>query len=139
MRYDLGHHSELTVRRFEELGADSLTSLLHESGTLRAGAVRAVEIEPIGVGAGFLGQVARLRLTYDGRDEAAPPTLVGKLPTVDPGGREICRIFKLYEREIRFYRDVAHEVPLRTPKSMPRSWLCQPTTTSCCWRTFPDC
>jgi len=46
----------------------------------------------------------------------APPTLVGKLPTVDPGGREICRIFKLYEREIRFYRDVTHEVPLRTPK-----------------------
>ena len=46
----------------------------------------------------------------------APPTLVGKLPTVDPGGREICRIFKLYEREIRFYRDVAREAPLRVPK-----------------------
>src|SRR5215831_5891973 len=95
----------LAVRRFDDLETDSLTSILHASGTLRTGAVRSVEIEPIGLGVGFLGQVARLHLTYNGGDDAAPTTLVGKLPTVDPGGREICRIFKLYEREIRFYRE----------------------------------
>src|SRR6266699_3847818 len=73
-------------------------------------------IEPIGVGVGFLGQVARLRLTYDRPDEGAPVTLVGKLPTLDPGGREICRLFRFYEREIHFYRQLTPRIPVRVPR-----------------------
>lgn len=105
-----------TPRQFADIEPAWLTSLLREAGSLRAGAVTAIEIEPIGVGVGFLGQVARLRLSYDRPDEAAPATLVGKLPTLDPGGREICRLFRFYEREIRFYRELTPRVPVRVPR-----------------------
>jgi len=105
-----------TPRQFADIEPAWLTSLLREAGSLRAGAVTAIGIEPIGVGVGFLGQVARLRLTYDRPDEAAPATLVGKLPTLDPGGREICRLFRFYEREIHFYRELTPRIPVRVPR-----------------------
>ena len=103
-------------RRFADITPASLTSLLRDTGALRDGAVTGIAIEPIGVGAGFLGQVARLHLTYGQPVETAPPTLVGKLPTLDPGGREICRLFRFYEREIRFYRELTPRVPVRVPR-----------------------
>ena len=117
-----------TPRQFADIEPAWLTSLLREAGSLRAGAVTAVGIEPIGVGVGFLGQVARLRLTYDRPDEAAPVTLVGKLPTLDPGGREICRLFRFYEREIHFYRELTPRIPVRDATRV--SWTSLPTITS---------
>jgi hypothetical protein len=103
-------------RQFADITPAGLTALLREAGVLRAGAVTAFAIEPVGVGAGFLGQVARLRPTYDRADDAAPLTLIGKVPTLDPGGREVCRLFKFYEREIRFYRELTQRVPVRVPR-----------------------
>jgi hypothetical protein len=40
----------------------------------------------------------------------------GKLPTLDPGGREICRLFRFYEREIHFYRELTPRIPVRVPR-----------------------
>lgn len=104
-----------SLRRFEDLTPAGLTALLRDAGALREGAVTALAIEPIGAGAGFLGQIARLHPRYEPA-ESGPPTLIGKLPTIDPGGREICRLFKFYEREIRFYRELTHRVPVRVPR-----------------------
>jgi hypothetical protein len=42
--------------------------------------------------------------------------MIAKMPTLDPGGREVCRIFQFYEREIRFYDDIARDVALRVPR-----------------------
>jgi hypothetical protein len=105
-----------SVRRFEDLTPAGLTALLRDAGALPAGAVTALAIEPIGAGTGFLGQIARLHPRYESAAESGPPTLIGKLPTVDPGGREICRLFKFYEREIRFYRELTGRVPVRVPR-----------------------
>ena len=106
----------LIPRRFEDITPAWLTSMFRESGVLGVAAVRSIAVEPIGVGVGFLGQLARLRLTYDRLEDGAPPTLIAKLPTLDPGGRQICQLFRFYEREIRFYRDLARDVPLRVPR-----------------------
>jgi hypothetical protein len=106
----------LIPRRFEDITPAWLTSMFRESGLLSAADVRSIAVEPIGVGVGFLGQLARLRVTYDRLENGAPPTIVAKLPTLDPGGRQICQLFRFYEREIRFYRDLAHEMPIRVPR-----------------------
>lgn len=103
-----------TPRRFEDVTPAWLTARLRESGVLEAGAVTGITVEPIGVGVGFLGQLARLRLSYAGPD-AGPATMIGKLPTLEPGGRGICQLFQFYEREINFYRELAGRLPLRVP------------------------
>ena len=105
-----------TPRRFEELTPAWLTTLLRESGALGDARITDIAVEPIGIGVGFLGQLSRLRLRYDQETPDLPRTLIGKLPTLDPGGRQICQIFKFYEREIRFYRELAPRVSVRVPR-----------------------
>lgn len=109
----------MTVERpcqFADITPSWLTSVLRDSGALRAASVTAMAIEPIGLGVGFLGQLARLRLTYDRPEPGAPATLVGKFPTLDPGGRQVCQMFGFYEREVRFYRELARRIPVRVPR-----------------------
>ena len=99
----------------EGLGAEWLTAALRASGSLPAGSVASVEADVIGAGIGFIGTVARLRLTYDGA-AAAPPTLIAKIPSEDPGSRMVGVAFGLYEREVNFYKDMAHACGIPSPK-----------------------
>ena len=103
-------------RQFSEITPSWLTSVLRDGGAVRAARVAAIAIEPIGLGVGFLGQLARLRLTYDVHETGVPASLIGKFPTLDPGGRQICRMFQFYEREVRFYRELASRLPIRVPR-----------------------
>ena len=103
-------------RQFADITPAWLTSVLREAGSLHAASVTRIAVEPIGVGVGFLGQLARLRLTYDRPEAGAPASVIGKFPTLDPGGRQICQMFRFYEREVRFYRELAPHVPVRVAR-----------------------
>jgi aminoglycoside/choline kinase family phosphotransferase len=72
--------------------------------------------EPIAAGVGFLGKLARLTPRYAGAAAGAPRSLIAKLPTLDPGTRQLARLFRFYEREVRFYREVSSRVGVRVPK-----------------------
>jgi hypothetical protein len=100
-------------RTIEELTPEFLTGALLEGGVLSSGSVAGVEASSIGAGAGLFGQLARLRVSYDGG--TGPATIIAKLPTTNPGNREIGNLFQFYEREIRFYDDLAAKLPLRVP------------------------
>jgi hypothetical protein len=67
--------------------------------------VTSVEREVIGVGAGFIGQLARVHLGYDGA--IGPASVIVKLPTLDPASRELANGYRFYERESSFYRHLA--------------------------------
>ncbi|MBI2723953.1 MAG: phosphotransferase [Chloroflexi bacterium] len=85
-----------------------LTAALQEAGVLPpSGRVASFEWERVGEGAGFMGIIARVRLTYDGDSGDAPATVIAKFPTPEPGARAIGEAYGLYEREARFYRDLA--------------------------------
>ena len=103
-------------RTADAITAPWLTAALREHGVLSDTSVTVVAAEPLGVGTGFLGQLARLRLTYDRPDATAPPTMVAKLPSLDPGGRQVSELFQFYDREVRFYRQLAGRMPLRVPR-----------------------
>ena len=103
-------------RQVTEITPSWLTAVLRDGGAIGAASITDVAIEPIGRGVGFLGQLARLRLTYDKPETGAPASLIGKFPTLDPGGRQICQMFQFYEREVRFYRELAPRVPIRVPR-----------------------
>src|SRR5687767_7332624 len=78
--------------------------------------VRAIETEPIGVGVGLLGDLLRVTPTYDGAPPDAPATVVVKLPCHAPANKAIGMAFQFYERELRFYEEVAPTARIRVPR-----------------------
>ena len=78
--------------------------------------VAELEHEPIGVGVGIVGQLARLSLRYEGHAAGAPGTVVLKIPSQYPENRAVGDHFHFYEREGRFYREIGDKLSLRTPR-----------------------
>jgi aminoglycoside/choline kinase family phosphotransferase len=67
--------------------------------------------EIIGTGEGFMGQLARVHVTGSG----LPERVIVKMPTSDPGGRMIGEMMRVWEREHRFYTEVAPSLPQLMP------------------------
>ena len=68
--------------------------------------------EPIGT-----GQVGdSVRFTLDFADDSGPATLAGKFAAADPTSRGTAAMLGLYAKEVRFYRDLAPQLPVRTPR-----------------------
>lgn len=78
--------------------------------------VTSIETEPIGVGVGLLGDLLRVTPTYRGAPGAAPASVVVKLPSHAPANKAIGMAFQFYEREVRFYDDVAPTARVKVPK-----------------------
>jgi aminoglycoside/choline kinase family phosphotransferase len=109
--------SKLTIPgRPEELTADWLTRALRSSGTLTSAEVIKFESEPIAEGVGLMGQLACVKPHYDRPEAAAPRSLIAKFPAEAEENRDVANHFRFYEREIRFYEEIADEIDLRTPR-----------------------
>jgi Phosphotransferase enzyme family len=80
----------------------------------RLAGARVVDVRLEPVGTGQVADTVRLHLTYD-RPAGGPPTLVAKVPCADATSRAASRATRTYEIEASFYRDLAHELPVRTP------------------------
>ena len=99
-----------------ELTGEWLTQALRETGTISHAAVESFDSETIGQGVGLIGELARVSLRYDRPEAGAPSSLIAKFPASAPENREVGLHFRFYEREIRFYEEIAHRVELRTPR-----------------------
>ncbi len=69
----------------------------------------------IGVGEGFMGQLARVSITYAEDNIAAPRSLIAKFAATRSDTREMAREQNLYRREIAFYRDIGQSAGIRVP------------------------
>ena len=92
-----------------------LTRALQKNGRLGNGRVSSVNRRIISEGVGFNGDVAILELEYEGGENAPPASMVIKLPTTSKN-RIVGQTMGLYEKEIRFYRDLADSLDIRTPE-----------------------
>lgn len=99
----------------EALTADWLTEALRSTQTIQAACVTDVRLEPIGDVEGFMGELTRLILTYDRPEKHAPKSLIAKFPTNDLKLRAALAVNRLYEREVRFYQNVASQIKMRIP------------------------
>ncbi|MBT4160004.1 MAG: DUF1679 domain-containing protein [Gammaproteobacteria bacterium] len=63
----------------------------------------------IGVGEGFMGQLARVGLEYDGDKGDAPASLIAKFASTSEATRDQAASQNLYQRELGFYRDIGKE------------------------------
>lgn len=88
-----------------------LTEALRAAGHLD-GKVTDVMVTPVGTGQ--MCDSWRLALTFEGETDA-PSTIVAKLPANDPTSRATALALRSYENEVRFYQQLAPELPMRTP------------------------
>ena len=89
-----------------------LTAALDAGGHLGDARVVAADVTPVGTGQ--MCDSVRVSLGYDGVT-GAPPTLVAKLPAADPTSRATALSLRSYEKEVRFYQQIAPGLPVRTP------------------------
>lgn len=98
--------------RIEDLTPEWLTTTLREGGHLAAaGAVTSTKREVLGEGEGFMGDIARLRLAYEGGE--GPASVVAKMPRLE--NRAFGELVGVYERESCFYEELAGDVPVALP------------------------
>jgi Protein of unknown function (DUF1679)/Ecdysteroid kinase-like family len=100
----------------DEITPKWLTAVLHEAGVLDQARVTSIQSAPIGR-LGFFGQIPRLRISYDKLEPGAPGSLVAKFSATNPEARAMAHSMGFYEREIGFYRELAANCPVRTPRS----------------------
>jgi aminoglycoside/choline kinase family phosphotransferase len=96
----------------ESLTTGWLTDALRAAGVLSAESVTDVVQTPVGTGQ--MCDSLRLALQYD-RTTEAPPTMVAKLPAADETSRATALSLRSYENEVRFYQQLAPDLPIRTP------------------------
>ncbi|MEE8345734.1 MAG: hypothetical protein V3S20_00155, partial [Dehalococcoidia bacterium] len=89
------------------------TEVLRYAGVLGDAVVTQVERQRIGTGQ--IGQNVAFSLTYDRPAPDAPVSVVGKFPAPEPQGRAAAKTFRLYEREVGFYQEIAATVDIRMP------------------------
>lgn len=99
----------------DELTPGWLTNVLRASAGLNT-TVTALQVDPLGPGEGLVGSLYRVTPTYDRSDDAAPTSLIAKLPARVGPIRDLAARFRMYRREALFYRDLAPQVALPTPR-----------------------
>lgn len=105
-----------TPLTIEDITPEWLTWVLTREEHLSDAAVVGFEARPIGVGIGFLSSIAQISLQYDRQESAGPESVVVKLGPSSPALRNISDEVHAFEREVRFYREVAPLAPIRLPR-----------------------
>ncbi len=72
------------------------------------------------VGDGLVGM--NLRLSLSARSPEVPATVIAKLPSPDPTSRATGIALRNYEREVKFYAEIAPTVDIRVPRCFHGDW-----------------
>ena len=99
-----------------ELTHEWLTEALCAGTQLGPVRVSAAEVELTGRGTGLLCQLARVTVAYEPGTPAGPRTLVAKLAAEDADIRGMVGLFRFYEREVRFYEELASALSIAVPR-----------------------
>jgi hypothetical protein len=89
-----------------------LDAALRAGGHLTDGAVVAATPQPLGTGQ--MSDAFRVELAYD-PPGAGPPTVIAKLAAADATSRGTALALRAYEREVRFYQELAPTLDVRAP------------------------
>jgi hypothetical protein len=101
-----------------EVTSKWLTAVLRAAEVLPgSGArVKTLETQPVDEDRQVTGQIVRVNLTYDPAETNGPRSLVAKFSSPEPQTRALFHSMGFYEREVRFYQQIAPRVQLRTPR-----------------------
>ncbi|MEZ5246538.1 MAG: phosphotransferase [Acidimicrobiales bacterium] len=102
-----------------DLRADRIGPALVESGAA-TGHVIDARVDTVDDGAGFLGTIARVHLTWGDGD--GPASIIAKLPTAIAANREIVDRFGYDRREAGVYRDLRPWEHAAAPRALAQGW-----------------
>lgn len=102
---------------FEEITAEWLTGALRERGRLPRGSVQTVAVTRFGEGVGLMGQTARMTVTFSSDVVGLPTSYVVKIAATAEANRAMGVHYRIYEKEVRFYRELANSVPVTTAEA----------------------
>ncbi len=110
-----------TIPTVNELTTTWFTELLRSSGDIDdATSVASAEISRFGSDESMMSALYRASLAYDG-PTSGPASLIVKLASDSPEQRFVAKMTKFYEREIRFYNEIAAKMTV----AVPRCYLAQ--------------
>ncbi|HIG42531.1 MAG: oxidoreductase family protein [bacterium] len=110
---------ELTVGWLNQALMPYFSEKYRAEDSIKVTPVTAFSSEIIGVGEGFMGQLARLTLDYAGSTETdgaegvghhLPESIIAKFAATNSATRDMAKDQGLYQREIGFYRDIGNDV-----------------------------
>ncbi len=88
----------------KDLTPEWLTTKLTSTGVLSEGvSINSLAWERIGEG--YVGTTVRIELSYEGDEGNAPPSIAAKFWGAHEATRALAKEYRLYEREIAFYKD----------------------------------
>ncbi|MHA1914799.1 MAG: phosphotransferase [Promethearchaeota archaeon] len=102
-------------KRTKRITAEWLNEVLHNTNYLEDINIESISREPWGAGEGFVSDMARLTVTYDKESKDLPKTMIVKMPTTFRTALAVALEYNLYEKEIRFYTEIAPKSPIRVP------------------------
>lgn len=105
-----------TPSTIEDITPAWLTHVLAQAGHIHSSKVIGIKTRTLGAGIGFLSTVEHVSLEYDRPEPTGPATLVVKLELSSGALRKVGEDVHAFEREVRFYRDVAPLAPIRLPR-----------------------
>ncbi len=100
----------------KEITPQWIDHALKEGGFLKDACVKSIEKKVIGDAKGFLSSVVRVGIEYDTKEQDAPASVVVKIEPEEGGFKDIGDELNAFQREIRFYKDVAAKLSIRLPK-----------------------
>ncbi len=98
-----------------EITAEWITFALRAGGAIKQSAARILNKEILGGERGFLSSVVRVVLDYDREEENAPRSVVVKIEPESDTMHRFGDELNAFQREIRFYKEVASKIPIRLP------------------------
>lgn len=108
------------VRAAADIDADWLTAMLHAAGI---GLDNSLSVNESGsIGTGQVGDNVRFQLEWRDPDPSLPRTVIGKFPSRSEISRATAIAVETYVREVGFYRDLQHDVQIRTPHVLHVGW-----------------
>ncbi len=106
----------VSIPTVNELTPTWFTQVLRSNGELDdSTSVATVGIERFGSEESMMSALYRAALTYDS-ETTAPTSLIVKLASDSPEQRFVAGIAKFYEREIRFYNEIAAKMTVKVPR-----------------------
>jgi len=100
----------------DEITPEWIDYALKQGGYLKNASVKSIEKKIIGEGKGLLSSVVQVKIEYDTLQKDAPTSVVVKIEPEEGEFKEFGDELNAFQREIRFYKEVAANLSIRLPK-----------------------